>query len=245
MPIAVIPARYAAQRFPGKPLTLLLGKPMVQHVVERCLEATCFSRIIVATDDERIATAVRAFGAEVMMTSPACASGTDRVADVARALDLADQAVVVNVQGDEPAMHPQSLAILARTFEAPKVMMGTLVRPLHESERTNPNVVKVVLDERHDALYFSRADIPFQRGSVAPQRWAHVGIYGYRWTVLDQLADLPPTELEKSESLEQLRALGHGLAIACRVTPHAGHAVDTPEDVALAEADLQRLFAGR
>jgi 3-deoxy-manno-octulosonate cytidylyltransferase (CMP-KDO synthetase) len=123
--------------------------------------------------------------------------------------------------------------------------MGTLVRPLLDEERTNPNVVKVVLNERHDALYFSRADLPYQRGPGATQRWAHVGIYGYRFSVLEQLAGLPPTALEKAESLEQLRALGHGITIACRATQHAGQAVDRPEDVRLAEAALQQLLRHR
>lgn len=218
---------------------------MVQHVYERCVEARCFSKIFVATDDDRIARAVSGFGGQVVMTSAACASGTDRVADVARSLTLQDEAVVINVQGDEPAVHPEALAILARTFEAAQVQMGTLVRPLHEAERANPDVVKVVLDERHNALYFSRADIPFQRGAGAPQRWAHVGLYGYRWKVLEELAGLPPTALEKAESLEQLRALGHGVTIACRVSHHAGQAVDRAEDVPLAEAALARLFASR
>jgi 3-deoxy-manno-octulosonate cytidylyltransferase (CMP-KDO synthetase) len=242
-PIAVIPARFAAQRFPGKPLALLLGKPMVQHVVERCHQAECFSRVVVATDDERVAAAVRAFGAEVMLSSPSCPSGTDRVAEVASRLGLQGDSVVVNVQGDEPAIHPQSLAVLARAFDDSAVEMGTLIRPLEEAERPNPNVVKVVLDERRDALYFSRADIPFQRdpGGPAVPRWAHLGIYGYRWRVLQRLSSLSPTALEQAESLEQLRALGNGVRIACRVTPHSSQAVDRPEDIALAEAALRKL----
>jgi 3-deoxy-manno-octulosonate cytidylyltransferase (CMP-KDO synthetase) len=244
MPIAVIPARYAAQRFPGKPLARIAGKPMVQHVYERCGEARCFSRVLVATDDARIADAVRTFGGEVAMTSPACASGTDRVAEVARGLALAPEAVVVNVQGDEPAVHPESLAALARAFEADGVQMATLVRPLHEAERANPNVVKVVRDEAGRALYFSRADVPFQRDAAtpAPPRWAHVGLYGYRAHVLERLATLPPTALERAEALEQLRALGHGVAITCAETRHPTQAVDTPADVPLAEAALHVLL---
>lgn len=243
MPIAVIPARHAAQRFPGKPLARIAGKPMVQHVYERCGEARCFSRVLVATDDARIVDAVKAFGGEAVLTSPACASGTDRVAEVARGLKLAPEAVVVNVQGDEPAVHPESLAILARVFESDAVMMATLVRPLDESERANPNVVKVVRDESGNALYFSRADIPFQRdaGSASPPRWAHLGLYGFRAHVLERLSTLPPTALEKTESLEQLRALGNGIAIACAVTTHTTQAVDTPADVPLAEAALLKL----
>lgn len=242
-PIAVIPSRYAAQRFPGKPLAPLKGKPMVQHVWERCQEARCFARVVVATDDERIAAAVRGFGGEVALTSPACASGTDRVAEVARATAAADDAVFVNVQGDEPAIHPRALAALAPAFDDPAVQLATLVRPLREAERANPAVVKVVLDEAGFGLYFSRADIPFLRdpAAVAPPRWAHLGIYGYRKGTLLRLAALPPTALERAESLEQLRALGHGVRIACRVTEHESVAVDRPEDVPLAEAALAAL----
>lgn len=242
-PVAVIPSRYAAQRFPGKPLTLISGKPMVQHVVQRCLEAKCFSRVVVATDDERIRAAVVAFGGEAVMTSPACASGTDRVAEVAATLGLAPEAVVINVQGDEPAVHPRALATLAEAFGDASVEMATLVRALKDEERGNPNVVKAVLDEAGNALYFSRAEVPFQRDAAGapPERWAHLGLYGYRARVLQRLATLPPTRLEKTESLEQLRALGHGIRIACRVTPYESQAVDRPEDVPLAEAALARL----
>ncbi len=245
-PVAVIPARFAASRFPGKPLALINGKPMVQHVYERCVEAACFAKVVVATDDERIRVAVRGFGAVVVMTSPSCASGTDRVTEVALALHLPDEAVLINVQ-DEPAVHPESLATLAKTFEDPAVEMATLVRALRDDERSNPNVVKAVLDEAGHALYFSRADLPFQRDAAGPPmpRWAHLGLYGYRARVLQRLATLSPTALEKTESLEQLRALGHGIRIACRVTPHQSQAVDRPEDVPLAEAALTRLFATR
>ena len=246
-PVAVIPSRYAAQRFPGKPLALINGKPLVQHVVERCLEAKCFSRVLVATDDERIRSLVTSFGGEAWMTSPACASGTDRVAELAATLGLSGEDVVINVQGDEPAVHPNALATLAAAFDDGTVEMATLVRALKEDERQNPNVVKAVLDEAGNALYFSRADLPFQRPSTplgmngAPPRLAHLGLYGYRARVLKRLAALPPTALEKSESLEQLRALGHGIRIACRVTPYESQAVDRPEDVPLAEAALARL----
>lgn len=240
--IAVIPSRYASTRFPGKPLALIRGKPMVQHVVERCLEARSFDRVLVATDDARIAEAVRGFGGEVAMTSPACASGTDRVAEVARTLGLEGESVVVNVQGDEPALHPQALWALGQAFEDPSVQMATLVRALRDEERSNPTVVKAVLDEAGRALYFSRADLPFQRDPGATiERWAHVGIYGYRAATLARLATLAPTALEQTESLEQLRALGHGIAITCVKTKHGSAAVDRPEDVANAEAALDLL----
>lgn len=240
--IAVIPSRFASTRFPGKPLAVIRGKPMVQHVVERCLEAKCFDRVLVATDDARIAAAVRSFGGEVAMTSEACASGTDRVAEVARELGLADESVVVNVQGDEPALHPLALWALGQAFEDPSVQMATLVRALRDEERSNATVVKAVLDEAGRALYFSRADLPFQRDTgVTIERWAHVGIYGYRAATLARLATLAPTTLEQTESLEQLRALGHGIAITCVKTKHGSAAVDRPEDVPNAEAALDLL----
>jgi len=237
--LAVIPARYAATRFPGKPLVSLLGKPMVQHVYERCVEAACFDQTVIATDDERIAAAARAFGAEPVMTSASHPSGTDRLAEVARHKEAA---LYVNVQGDEPAVNPESLRALTALFHSPEVQLATLVRPLDEAERTNPNVVKVVLAENGDALYFSRHDLPFTRDEkAAPKRWAHLGLYAYRRETLLKLASLSPTALEKSEGLEQLRALGHGLAIRCAVTSHRSQAVDTPDDVRAAEAALNAL----
>jgi len=241
-PIAVIPSRWGAQRFPGKPLALLRGKPMVRHVVDRCTEARCFELIIVATDDERIAEAVRGFGGQVLLTSPQCPSGTDRVAEVALTLEVSLDTPFVNVQGDEPAVHPEALRQLARAFDDPSVRMATLVRPLKEAERANPNVVKAVLDEASRALYFSRADVPFARSAVPElERWAHLGLYGYRKATLLELAGTPPTALERSESLEQLRALGHGVPLLCVKTTHASQAVDVPADVALAEAELVAL----
>lgn len=245
-PIAVIPARYASSRFPGKPLTLISGKPMIQQVYERCTEASCFGRIIVATDDQRIVDAVKAFHGEVMMTSHDCASGTDRVAEVARELRLGDEAVVVNVQGDEPSVHPKALVALSQAFIDGGVQMATLVRPLREDERGNANVVKAVLDEHRFALYFSRSDLPYARNLEAEvKRWAHLGLYGYRVGTLNKLAKLAPTMLEKAESLEQLRALGNGIRILCRETNYEAHAVDAPSDVPLAEAALARLLSAR
>jgi 3-deoxy-manno-octulosonate cytidylyltransferase (CMP-KDO synthetase) len=233
-PTAVIPARYQSTRFPGKPLALLGGKPMIQHVRERCLQSGAFERVLVATDDERIADAVRGFGGEVVLTSPDCPSGTDRVAEVAR--QLGDAEVLINVQGDEPLISPDALRELAGAFADPSVEMATLIRPLAAEERSNPNVVKVVLSLNGDALYFSRADIPFDReGAGGAPRWAHLGLYGYRRAVLLRLAGLSPSPLERMESLEQLRALEHGIRIRCRFTSHVSVGVDTPEDLVAAE----------
>ena len=243
-PIAVIPARFASVRFPGKPLAKLCGRPMVQHVYDRCVESGAFARVFVATDDERIADAVRGFGGEVAMTSPSCPSGTDRVAEVARAVPHAD--ILVNVQGDEPLIAPDALRTLTGAFDDPSVQMATLVRPLEDAERDDPNVVKAVLAANGDALYFSRADIPYHRDAgqgcapAAVPRYAHLGLYGYRRTTLLHLASLAPTPLEQVERLEQLRALEHGIRIRCRLTHHTSVGVDTPEDLARAEKALTK-----
>jgi 3-deoxy-manno-octulosonate cytidylyltransferase (CMP-KDO synthetase) len=241
--IAVIPARYQSTRFPGKPLALVAGKPLVQQVYLRCLESQAFSQVVVATDDQRIAAAVRGFGGEVVLTSPNCVSGTDRVAEVAR--QLSPQSVYVNVQGDEPAVHPESLVTLARTFDDPAVEMATLVRPLDESERSNPGVVKALVGLDGFALYFSRADLPYLRNpSACPPRYAHLGLYGYRRATLERLASLPPSPLEQAESLEQLRALENGIRLACRLTTRRSVGVDCPEDLPQATALLRQYGLG-
>jgi 3-deoxy-manno-octulosonate cytidylyltransferase (CMP-KDO synthetase) len=240
MPIAVIPARYASTRFPGKPLALLAGKPMIWHVWERCVRSGAFEAVGVATDDARIADAVRGFGGQVWLTSADCATGTDRVAQVA--LQLPDAQVLVNVQGDEPLISPAALGELASAFDDPAVQMATLVRPLAEDELANPNVVKAVVGLRGDALYFSRAPIPFQRDAGAahahPVRFAHLGLYGYRRQTLLALAALPPSPLEQVERLEQLRALENGIRIRCQLTHWRSVGVDTPEDLVTAERAL-------
>jgi 3-deoxy-manno-octulosonate cytidylyltransferase (CMP-KDO synthetase) len=238
--VAVIPARYASTRFPGKPLALIAGKPMVEHVWRRCQESQAFLDVLVATDDERIRETVERFGGRAVMTSPDCATGTDRVAEVARGQPGVD--VWINVQGDEPLLDPQALQRLAGLFSDPEVRMGTLVRPLMAAEVPNPNVVKAVLAVNGDALYFSRAALPFIReagheGSV--RRWAHIGLYGYRHETLLKLATLPPTPLEEAEKLEQLRALEHGIRIRCGQVQWSTVAVDVPEDVARVEAVMR------
>jgi 3-deoxy-manno-octulosonate cytidylyltransferase (CMP-KDO synthetase) len=237
-PIAVIPARWASTRFPGKPLALLSGRPMVLHVVDACRRSRVFAEVVVATDDVRIAEVVASAGARAELTRPDHASGTDRVAEVAGRLSVDGRSVVVNVQGDEPLVEPGALATLVTAFDDPAVEMATLVRPLAEEERALPQVVKAVLDGRGDALYFSRADVPFARDGGPVQRWAHLGLYGYRKETLARLARLPPTPLERAESLEQLRALEHGIRIRCLRTEARSLGVDTPEDLARAEALL-------
>jgi 3-deoxy-manno-octulosonate cytidylyltransferase (CMP-KDO synthetase) len=239
-PVAVIPARWASTRFPGKPLALLAGRPLVLHVVEACRRSGAFSEVIVATDDDRIAVAVEGAGARAERTAPGHLSGTDRVAEVAARLPPGLGEVVVNVQGDEPLVHPEALRALVGAFDDPSVEMATLVRPLDEDERHRPQVVKAVVDLRGDALYFSRADVPCARDGSAVDRWAHLGLYGYRRATLARLAQLPPTPLERAEALEQLRALEHGIRIRCIRTQFRSVGVDTPEDLARAEAVLAR-----
>jgi 3-deoxy-manno-octulosonate cytidylyltransferase (CMP-KDO synthetase) len=237
--LAVIPARWASTRFPGKPLALLAGRPLLQHVVEAAVRSRAFERVVVATDDERIAEAVARFGGDVEWTAATHPSGTDRVAEVVARLPASAPDVVVNLQGDEPLIEPASLLALVQAFAEAEVSMATLVRPLLDAaERSSPHVVKVVLDARGDALYFSRADIPFARQAGDVPRLAHVGLYGYRASTLLRFARLPQGSLERAESLEQLRALEHGISIRCVLTKHRSIGVDTPEDLARAEKDL-------
>jgi len=236
-PLAIIPARWGSTRFPGKALALLAGRPLVLHVLAACRASGAFCDVRVATDDDRIAAAVEDAGGVVERTASHHPSGTDRVAEVAARLG-SEVGVVVNVQGDEPLVHPESLRQLAAAFDDPMVEMVTLIRPLRPEERSNPDVVKAVVDLGGDALYFSRADLPFPRTAAGAERWAHLGLYGYRRQTLLRLAALRPTPLERAESLEQLRALEHGIRIRCVRTERASIGVDTPEDLARAEALL-------
>jgi len=237
-PVAVIPARWGSTRFPGKPLVQLAGRPLVVHVLEACRRSGAFSEVRVATDDERIAAAVSGAGGLVEMTRPEHPSGTDRVAEVAARLPPGVE-VVVNAPGDDPLVDPGALGALAGAFDDPEVPLATLVRPLHDDERGNPNVVKAVFDVRSDALYFTRAEVPFSRAGNVVHRWAHLGLYGYRRATLLRLATLAPSPLERIESLEQLRALENGIRIRCVPTAQASVGVDTPEDLERAEALLR------
>ena len=228
--VAVIPARWASVRFPGKALVVIRGKPLVQHVWERARQLETVERVVVATDDERIAAAVEGFGGAVVMTGPECANGTDRVAQATRdwPVDL-----VVNLQGDEPVFDGKAVDQLVRLMaEDPTIQMGTLAHPLaSDDEHRDPNKVKVVLDSAGFALYFTRAPVPYARqpGLVVPLR--HVGIYVFRHAFLQRYARLAPTPLEQTERLEQLRALEHGVRIRVLLTPHGSIGVDTPADV--------------
>ncbi len=252
--LAVLPSRYAASRFPGKPLALIAGKPMIQRVWEAASRAEGVDRVVVATDDERICSAVHDFDGQVIITDPALPSGTDRVA---AALELLGETfdVVLNIQGDEPAMHPDTIAAVVRLMaEHPELPMATAACPFaHPDEIFNPNAVKVVTDDRSRALYFSRSPIPYLRSSsvfepdfrpwMQPAQLKffkrHLGIYAYRPEALRTFTQLPPHPLEQLEILEQLRALATGLAIGVAETAHLSLGVDTPSDVPAAEQLLK------
>ncbi|HEV8701212.1 MAG TPA: 3-deoxy-manno-octulosonate cytidylyltransferase [Candidatus Polarisedimenticolia bacterium] len=241
--VGVIPARYRSTRFPGKPLALIDGKALVLRVLERARAAGRIDRLLVATDDERIASAVVASGGEVVMTSAAHVSGTDRLAEVARSLS-AD--LFVNIQGDEPLVDPRDIDRLVECLDAdPACDMATLCEPLRDArEARDPNVVKVVCDLSGRALYFSRSAIPYvpegrDGGSASPPWLRHVGLYAYRRGFLLEFASWGPGALESLEGLEQLRAIERGRTM--RVLPARGryHGVDTPEDVLAVEQVLR------
>lgn len=231
--VAVIPARFASTRFPGKALAEIEGKPMVQWVYERASKAERVSKVVVATDDERILEAVRAFGGEAVMTSPEHPTGTDRVAEVAERL-LPEAEAIVNVQGDEPLIEPSEIDAAVEALSSdPEADMSTLAAPIREEEVfENPNAVKVVCDRRGYALYFSRSPIPhYREGRREPQPLLHVGLYCYRRETLLKLVRLPRSPLEEAESLEQLRALENGMRIKVALVPRHEPGVDTPEDL--------------
>jgi 3-deoxy-manno-octulosonate cytidylyltransferase (CMP-KDO synthetase) len=251
--VAIIPARFRSSRLPGKPLSDIHGQPMIQRVYERARRARHLDRVLVATDDARIAEVVRGFGGEAVMTKASHSSGTDRLAEAV--LGVADAEIVVNVQGDEPLLDPDDVDLaVAALLEDEGLPLSTLSVPLRSVEdMLSPSVVKVVCDARGDALYFSRSPIPFVRGEGSDPRTAaaeavarglarkHVGLYVYRREALLRFAALPPAPLELAEGLEQLRALHHGMRL--RVVPREGEsgpAVDTPEDL----ARVRELLAG-
>ncbi len=252
--IGIIPSRYGSTRLPAKSLALLNGKPLVQHVYERAKQARTLDDVIVATDDERILRAVVEFGGKAVITGSHHRSGTERVAEVAR---QSDARVILNVQGDEPLIHPEQIDQVASFLMAHHaVPMATVMTPLSSAEAPNPNIVKVVVDQDGSALYFSRAPIPFIRAkdssglraegsgqlpraqSPEPRAYKHIGLYGYQRHFLLQFPYLPQTPLEQLEQLEQLRALEHGHRIKVLTSPYDTIGVDTADDLQRAEMVL-------
>jgi 3-deoxy-manno-octulosonate cytidylyltransferase (CMP-KDO synthetase) len=250
--VVAIPARHDASRLPGKPLRLLGGRPLVLHVAERALAAGA-SEVWVATDDERVARVLDGQGVRIAMTAASHASGSDRLAECAGIAGWADDTLVVNLQGDEPFAPPEGIRAVAAALSASGLPMATLATPITDAGQVfDPNTVKLVTDARGQALYFSRAPMPWNRDGFARSREAlpesaapflrHIGIYAYRAGFLRQFAALPPGRLERTESLEQLRALEAGFRIAVALTPaEFPPGVDTPEDLERAQRHLERL----
>jgi len=228
--IAIIPARYESSRFPGKPLAIIHGKPMFWHVMQRASLCPLVSRVALATDDQRIFDAAKSFGLTALMTSPHHASGTDRVLEAARLLDAAPDSVIVNVQGDEPAMNPEMLTELVRPFDDPAVQVTTLGHVISPEEAQSPDRVKIVRAASGQALYFSRSRVPFGRDNI-PEYIGHIGLYGLRMRVLEKFSALGESPLERLEKLEQLRLLEAGIPIHVALTRHRSHGVDRPEDL--------------
>jgi 3-deoxy-manno-octulosonate cytidylyltransferase (CMP-KDO synthetase) len=236
-PLIIIPARYSSTRFPGKPLAIIHGKPMIQHVFDRC-RMVC-NQVFVATDDDRIVDVVKSFGGVSIFTSPEHQSGTDRCAEAALKLSFSvDFDLVINVQGDEPFIEPVQLEQIIHCFDHPETEIATLLSPIQSADILfNQNKVKVVKSSADYALYFSRQPIPFQR-DVPETNWLdhaeyflHIGMYAFRPSVLQAITKLEPSALEKAEKLEQLRWLENGYKIKTALTPHTNFGIDTPEDL--------------
>lgn len=237
--LGIIPARYASTRFPGKPLTVINGKPMIQRVYEQSMKSELLSDVVVATDDQRIYDAVKAFGGKVMMTSSEHNSGTDRCNEVIEKIGTQYDAVV-NIQGDEPFINPEQINQIATLISLEDSQIATLCKPIRDEEELfDNNVVKVVFNLNDDALYFSRHTIPFLRkADKDPKSWMklrtfykHIGIYAYKVDVLKKIANLKQSELELAECLEQLRWIENSYKIRMGVTEYESYSIDTPQDV--------------
>jgi 3-deoxy-manno-octulosonate cytidylyltransferase (CMP-KDO synthetase) len=235
--LGIIPSRYDSSRFPGKPLIDLAGKSMIQRVYEQVKKSNSLSDVIVATDDERIFAHVENFGGKAMMTSSSHQSGTDRCAEVLEKLN-SDFHAVINIQGDEPFINPEQIDLLAKCFEDKNTQLATLINKTDDVNLImNPNRIKVVIDKNNTALYFSRSNIPYVRG-IDPGEWGaytplylHIGIYGYRSDILKEITKLPISNLERAESLEQLRWLENGYRMKVAETKFESYSIDSPEDV--------------
>lgn len=236
--IGIIPARYASTRFPGKPLADIHGKSMIQRVVEQAQKASLLAEVVVATDDERIEAHVKGFGGKVVMTSLDHQSGTDRCFEALEKLGKSNWDVVINIQGDEPYILPSQIDLVCSCFTSPSVEIATLVKKVASLEELlNVNSPKVVISNRKQAIYFSRTPIPYYRGKEQDQwlslhtYYKHIGIYAYRSDILEAITCIPPSSLEKAESLEQLRWIENGYKINIEITETESVAVDVPEDI--------------
>ncbi|MEI7499328.1 MAG: 3-deoxy-manno-octulosonate cytidylyltransferase [Bacteroidota bacterium] len=238
--LGVIPARYASTRFPGKPLVIIEGKSMIQRVYDQALKCDILSRVVVATDNEEILNHVKLFGGNVLMTSRDHSSGTERCNEAVEILrnNGENYDYVINIQGDEPFIDPEQIKQLAQCFDNRQTLLATLIKKITKQEElSNPNIVKVTVDNKGLALLFSRSPIPFTRGTEqtlwvsATTYFKHIGIYGYQSSILEILVTLPETPLEIAESLEQLRWLEHGFKIQTRVTQYESVAIDAPGDL--------------
>lgn len=234
--IAIIPARYQSSRFPGKPLALIAGKPMIQRVYERICMARDINRVYIATDDQRIYDAVKKFGGNVVMTGK-CECGSERVF---QASEFIEADIVLNIQGDEPTIKPEMVEELISAFDDPEVQMATLKKEISNvDDINNPNIVKVVTNADNDAVFFSRSVIPYNRDNKQVKYYKHIGIYGYTKEFLKKFVDLPQSSLEKAEQLEQLRVIENGYKIRVVETQNESIGVDLPEHVQQVEKILQ------
>ena len=229
--IGIIPARYASTRFPGKPLAMIGDISMIERVYLQALKSQRLNHVVVATDDERIKKHVESFKGNVVMTSPDHQSGTDRCAEVINK-EKEKWDIIINIQGDEPFIDPEQIDLLISCFDDDDTEIATLIRKNNNKEDiTNPNIVKVVKNINNKALYFSRAEIPFDKSKDGDYYFSHIGIYGYRADILEKIADLKQTRLELAESLEQLRWLENGYSIKTAVSEHENISIDSPDDL--------------
>ena len=236
--IGIVPARFGSTRFPGKPLADVNGKSMIQRVYEQCLQSKLLSRLVIATDDERIMNHIREFGGEAIITSPQHISGTDRCAEVLEKIGAEHWDAVINIQGDEPYIHPEQIDLLCSTLSENETRISTLVKKISSTDELfNHNNVKVILNKRGEAVYFSRSPVPYNR-NFPEQEWLkhstyykHIGIYGYRTSALHEITRLAKTNLEVTESLEQLRWIENGYVIRAEITSMESISIDTPDDL--------------
>ena len=233
--VGIIPARYDSSRFPGKPLAMILDKPMFAWVYSQAQKCKSLSKVVLATDDERILSAAHELGMDAVMTAKDHKSGTDRVLEAARTLNVDHESIVVNIQGDEPALDPAMLDELIAPFSQKEVQVSTLAREISLNEADKPDQVKVVLDNQSKALYFSRSLLPYPRDGKQAHFLGHVGLYAFRFKALEIFSSLDPGRLEQVEKLEQLRLLENGINIHVNITKRKCVGVDTPDDVPIAE----------